>query len=234
MKYDEDELAEAALLLAHHDPASRMPADLEKKILAQAAVVASEIRFTTTKAAAIAVEEPLAEPVPIRGSLLRTWGGWIAAAACFAFAVYEWRIETLGRAAAERAASTASSPPPSDSSSTAVSDIVLTAHPQGAAAKRPPVGRIHWDRATGAWQLTVADLASNGSGEQYRVWVSASDIEHAVPVGAFACTDDCKERILGLGAPLTRDTMKKVWLTRNGITDVATVIEPESIVGEGP
>lgn len=225
MKYDGDELAEAALFLAQHDDATKMPAALEDKILAQGRTVASEVRFTTTKGAAVVLEEPLEEPAPVRRSAVRTWGGWIAAAACFAFAVYEWRLHLIERGEQGRASATADNSAPGERAR----PIAIPISSEG--GKR--AGSLRWDEATTAWQITIEELAPVDRAEHYRVWVSPSDAAHAVPAGAFECARACRHETFALRGSLPRGSVKRVWVTRNALADVASTLDGARIVGEG-
>ena len=78
MMYDDTELAEAALLLAHvadeaHVTEQRLPATLQQKVLARGLEVAQRNRFTTTKAGAIALEVSEVRPHP---AAARAQAGW--------------------------------------------------------------------------------------------------------------------------------------------------------------
>ena len=225
MKYDGDELAEAALFLAQHDDATKMPAALEEKILTQGRAVASEVRFTTTKSAAVVLEEPLDEPAPVRPSAVRTWGGWIAAAACFAFAVYEWRLHVIERGEQGRVSASADTSGPGER--TRPIAIPISSEGGGRA------GSLRWDEATTTWQITIEDLAPVDRAEHYRVWVSPSDAAHAILAGAFDCAHACRQQTFALRGSLPRGSVKRVWVTRNALADVAGTLDGTRIVGEG-
>lgn len=82
---NEDELAKAAVLLAHAPPDVPLPRHLERRILQDSPP--ARPRTTTTQSAAVAS----GASAPPRASLVRELAPWCLAAACFAFAVFEWR-----------------------------------------------------------------------------------------------------------------------------------------------
>ncbi len=200
MMYDDTELAEAALLLAHvadeaHVTEQRLPATLQQKVLARGLEVAQRNRFTTTKAGAIALEVSEVRPHPA-AARARTWAGWLAAAACVAIAVYGWRSRTLDREAEARAAAARATP--------AGSTIMTLSSPTGAAVAEVTLA------ADDTGQLTITELASRGA--HYQLWLSATDRGHALPAGTFACEADCRGatfRFRSAGEPV-----HTAWLTR--------------------
>lgn len=215
MKYDEDELAEAALLVAFQDTSRSMPAALEKKILAQGEAMVGEIRYSTTKGAAVSVEAEV-EPIRPRRSALRTWGGWFAAAAGFALVVYQWRAHTLEREVAARAAATRS-----QGQEVSLSGLDGTT-----------IATVGWDVSRRGGEIRISKVAPNGPGERYQLWLSASDAAHAVPAGAFSCDDSCTGRSFSFeGVPV--DSLTGAFLTRSKLTDEASPSNPEQVVGQG-
>ncbi len=219
MKYDDDELAEAAILLAHEDVSQDMPPALQEQILAQASAAAAEVRFTTTKGAAVVVEEPLEEPTP-RRSVVRTWGGWFAAAACVAFAVYHWRVHTL-----EPSTTTAAARP--SASAASPREIALEAASGGR------IGSVRWDAASSTWVVAVGGLGRTAEDEHYRVWLSSTDAEHATAVGSFSCSGDCGERTFSIGSDVSVDSVRRVWVTRGPRIDPVSAPLAGRIVAEG-
>lgn len=218
MKYDDEELAEAALLLAHVEPRP-MPRELRRKLEEQGQAMAVEVRFTTTKAAAVVGPAP--EPLPARASALRTWSGWLAAAACFAAFVYQWRVHALvgamDQGAAIRAAASAR----------------VTASAGESLAVRAPDGTtlalVKWDGAAREGRLSPQGLAPNGPGEHYVLWMSSGDASVAVPVGAFVCDAACAEKAFG---PTALSSVAGAWLTRGPISE-APALQNATAVGEG-
>ena len=176
MKYDDDELAEAALLLAHVEPAGQMPKALENVILEQATHTVAEVRLSTTKVGAVAVDEPDAPVAPVRRlSFARRWGGWLAAAACFSIVVYQWRLHALS---ATQAARPVSSP--------------------DAIAIRSPAGLVLARVTPREAIVTIEVLPENVPGERYELWLSPAGPERAVAVGAFVCKEECRSRAFTL------------------------------------
>jgi hypothetical protein len=214
MKYDDDELAEAALLLAHAREEQEMPRGLERKLLAQGRAVASEVRFTTTKAAAVVVEEA-SDPLLRPRSIVRTWGGWFAAAACVAFLVFQWRTRAIEHETAKLTASVAST-----------SSVIDLKDHAGTV-----VGVVRWDSAAGLVRLTLAGLPSSASGEHYRLWLSSSDAAHASAAGAFSCADGCEGRVLDAAG--RADVPRAAWLTRNAVGEVTALPEASRTIAEG-
>ena len=220
MTYDDDELAEAALLLAHTDPTVAMPRDLERKIMARGRDVAAEVRFTTTKTAVMSlVAEPA--PAPRRASPLRTWGGWLAAAACVAVFVYQWRVHDIERAAAGGAK------PAVSVSARAPIALKISA---GVA-----VAEVTWDAASLSGQANIASLEANARGERYVIWLSESDDAHAIAVGSFGRDVACRDKVFALHAPPSLATVRAVWITRSAVTavDSSPRENADHIVGEG-
>lgn len=223
MKHEEDELAEAALLLAHVAEAAgseRMPAALQEKILARGMEIAQSSRFTTTKAGAVSIEAPPVLALLPRRSNARTWAGWLAAAACFALAVYGWRSSTLEREARERAAASAGPP------ATAVTALALKG-PGGAT-----LAHVTLDSGSGG-QLTLAEL--EGGDVHYELWLSSSDRAHAAPAGAFACGAECRGKSFRFSAATSSGgVVRAAWLTRRAGNAVgAAATAPLSSVPEG-
>lgn len=211
----EEELAEAALLLAHVE-ARPMPEALERKIIAQSQAIASEIRFTTTRSAAVVVDTPVPEVVVHGRSALRTWGGWIAAAACFALAVYSWRREALEREHTARAAAAA-----------AASTIFLVDH------HGQTLARVHLAHDAEPGELIVDALPSPSAGEEYRLWLSPDDVTGAVAAGALACAEPCAGRVVAVPSrPLARSA-RAAWLTRETRGEASGSPAPSRVVAEG-
>lgn len=173
MKYEDDELAEAALLLAHQSELQKMPADLEKRIEAQgrAAVGTSRPQVTTTRGAAVAIE---AEPRRIepRGRL-REWAPWLIAAACFALVVYQWRLSSLHQGARSTASATAA---------------VETPLKDGAGRV---VALVRWQTLGAEGELRVVSGLPGPAGERYRVFATETDPARAVSLAEFRCADEC-------------------------------------------
>jgi hypothetical protein len=221
MKYDDEELAAAALLLAHVEP-HPMPRDLRRKLEVQGIAMASEVRFTTTKAAAVVGPAP--ERVGPHGSSLRTWGGWLAAAACFAALVYQWRVHAIEQGARVIAAASA----PAAAGAGEPFDV------RGADGSTLAV--VSWDPVTREGRISSRALAANARGEHYVLWMSPGDASRAVPVGAFACTDGtdgthtCAEKAFG---PTTLSSVASVWLTRGPIAEAPGALADAAAVGEG-
>ena len=101
---DDDEEVKAAILLAHTPPDVPMPKELERLIARQAVGAA---RHTTTRGAAVSTL-PIARRT--RRPSARELAPWLVAAACLAFATFEWRSAVLIRAERAQAASIATPP----------------------------------------------------------------------------------------------------------------------------
>lgn len=207
----EEELVEAAVLLAHVEE-REMPEALERKILAQSRAIASEVRFTTTKSAAVAVESLPASPGP-RPSLLRTWGGWLAAAACFAMAVYAWRRQTLEHEHAMRVAAASAA------------SVVLTD------GRKQRVARVRPDVDGGRAELVIDALPPHGPDEEYRLWISGDDAAAAKAVGAVTCAGGCEGRVLTL--PRASGGIRSAWLTLERRGEPAVTPAAPRVVAEG-
>jgi len=226
MNYEDDELADAALLLAHaaedaRAPGSRMPAALEAKVLAAGIELVQKNRYSTTKAGAIVVDAP-PEVVPLRRSSARAWSGWFAAAACVAVAVYAWRSTTLEREAREqRVAATARA-------DSRVTTLVL----------RTDAGAALADVVVAPDSTGELVLGAVGSGAvRFDLWLSAGDREHALPVGKLVCAADCPGKSFHFttrGGPV-----RAVWLTRSAAGEgaetraLATIPEDDVVAAAG-
>jgi len=214
MKYDDEELAEAALLLAHVEP-HPMPRDLRRKLEEQALAMAAEVRFTTTKAAAVVGPAP---ELPSRASPLRTWSGWVAAAACFAALVYQWRVHAIEQGARVSAAASAN----------------FAAGAEEPLAVRAPDGStlavVSWDPRTREGRISPRALAANTKGEHYVLWMSPGDVSVAVAVGAFVCDAACAEKAFG---PTALSSVAGAWLTRGPLAEGPGALQSAVAVGEG-
>lgn len=218
MTYEDEELAEAALLLSTTEVDRKMPASLQRAILDRGKVVASEVRFSTTKAAALAVDEAPdehdARAVVRRPSFARRWGGWLAAAACFSIVVYQWRVHTLAEHARLAAAQAAHLIPVSDAAGVVVAEV----------APRDAL-------------VTVRLLPANAPGERYELWLSPAGPDQAVAVGSFVCNGECRERPFALQRTLPLSPMKRAFITQNPTTEPAPVAPglpaAARVVGEG-
>lgn len=204
MKYDDDELAEAAILLGLVEQTDPLPVALRAKILERGRSAVAEARYTTTKAAALSLEHE-AEPVR-RSTNVAAWVGWLAAAACFAFGIYQWRASSLLHVGAARATS------------------VL----RDSAGKE--MGTVSLDD-TGRGELVVAALPANTPGEHYRVWISPRGAESRV-VGTFVCESPCTRRAFALDDVGVVDKGARVSVARSRVDEPATVLSPKSVVGE--
>lgn len=213
MKYDDDELAEAALLLAHVDADQQMPRGLEDAILRRAADGAAGARLSTTKAGSVVVDEPEPRARVVRpASFARTWGGWLAAAACFSFVVYQWRVHSLAAHA---------------TASTTAAAVIALRDPSGAV-----IGHVAAERAG----VTVT-LPANDAGERYELWLSTAGPDRAVAVGAFVCKEECRARSFSLRDRVPDTTVHRAFITRNPAMEppptTAGLPSGARIVGEG-
>lgn len=211
MNYDDDELAEAALLLAHVDEGSPMPRALERTIIHDGRAIAATVRFTTTKAAAVTVLAA-SEPARARASGVRAWAGWLAVAACVAVLVYQWRVRELESALASRPLPAAANVELSD--------------------ERGSIANVRWDEARRAGQIVITRLAANEHDERYVLWVSTSDVAHAIAIGSFMCESECRARAFSLHGADTAGRVKAAWLTR-GTSAQAPADAPTLVVGSG-
>jgi hypothetical protein len=214
MKYDDDELAEAALLLAHEDAEHPMPAHLEKKILARGRDVSSEIRFSTTKAAAVEIEAPIPLPRP-RRSPLRTWGAWLAAAALVAVTVYQWRAHDLQREM------------PTAATQAYPSSLTVRG------ADGVAVADVRWNDGSREGRIDVVALPANAPGERYQLWLSTGDAASAIEVGAFTCAGECRTRAFALREPPGLGRVARAWITRGPVSEATPPTSRDLVVGEG-
>jgi len=148
---NDDEMAEAAVLLAHTPPDEPMSAELEQRILEASAAA----RASTTKASVL--ELPPVAAVQPSPSPWRDLAPWLAAAACIAFLVFRWRTSTLEQADAERAMA---------SPGTKVTLALV-------AADGVEHGGVVWARDLLRGEL-MADESMPGAGE-LAVWARAAD-----------------------------------------------------------
>lgn len=217
MKYTDEEMAEAALLLAHTDTAKALPPELESTIQDRGRAVAQDMRFSTTKAGAIAVEAPPAAESNVvsigsRASRTGAYLGWLAAAACFAFAIYEWRSHAI-----ETGKSVATQP------ATVSTNALLD-------GKGQTIASMDVDR-DGGGKMRVVHLPP---GHRYQLWTTTSDATHATAMGSFACDAPagCDGRELAFSAtPAGRPTW--AWLTTVNGTEAARPTDSAAIVGSG-
>ncbi len=143
---NEDELAKGAVLLAHAPPDVVLPKQLERRILQS--VPTRQARATTTRSAVV---ELIAAPPSPPSSLVRDLAPWCLAAACFAFAVFEWRSAAVLHQ--ERA--------PAASASAAAVALVTRVGGRGAT--------LEWDAAQRTGALRI---------EAHRPWLAAGPFEH--------------------------------------------------------
>ena len=212
MKYDDDELAEAAILLALEEQNEPVPAALASTILAQGKAIAADVRFTTTKGAALSVE-PEMEVKALRRPNVAAWVGWAAAAACFAFGVYEWRISSLSRGA------------PARSETASPSALVVR---DGAGAEIAAVVREDADHGA----LRVVKLPANTAGEHYRLWLADGDASRARVVGTFDCATECQRVDFGVDKESIPTRPTQAWITHNRADEPASSLDPSRIVGK--
>lgn len=223
MKYTDEEMAEAALLLAHTDTAKALPPELESTIQDRARAVAQDMRFSTTKAGAIAVDAPetlhtetKSNVVSIGSRASRTgaYMGWLAAAACFAFAIYEWRTHVV-----ETGKSVATQPSAVPASTNSLLD-----------GKGQTIAAIEMEK-DGGGKMKVVHLTP---GFRYQLWTTTSDATHATATGSFACDAPagCDGRELAFApSPAGRPTW--AWLTTVNGTEAARPTDSAAIVASG-
>jgi|GEM_PF-5834379 len=220
MKYDDDELAEAALFLAAHAAVEHeppMPAALERKILAKGLATVTEARFSTTKAGVVSIEPAPPAPPATRRQLLTTWAGWIAAAACFAFAVYEWRASTVTRGAHTSSVAASSSKPPS--------------HLLGPDGSR--VAEVTWDADEAGGRIDVLRMPPADARVTYALWLSSDGADAAEAVGSFACDHDCSDRSFRFAQRLREGkSPRRLWLARVR-PESPTTLDESLVVGRG-
>ena len=209
MKYTDEEMAEAALLLSHTDTSKDLPTALQATLLDRGNVVAGEMRFSTTKAGVVEIDAPTAPVIPIgRAARSGQYAGWLAAAACFAFAVYEWRARAVD------GAHTASQP------AEAAPSKLLDANGQAVA-----------EVAADATHFKVLHLPAK-AGQRYQIWTTTTDAAHAVAMGSFSCEPPgCDGRELGLAPGPTRPT--RAWITTVNGTEAGRPTDSSAIIGTG-
>lgn len=208
MKYEDDELAEAAVLLASVEANEVMPSELKRRILENAPSDArrepAPAGLSTTKGAAIEVDAPVLpfRPRPARASV-REWAGWIAAAAVVALAVFHLRSRAVERAQPRLAAS-----------SEATTELV------GAAGRRVAAVRVVGNEL----HITVTDLPVTNAGESYWVWMAVENEASPKLVGSFACSQSCTGETFRVSDATSART---IWMTRSAQASW----EPATIVG---
>lgn len=208
MKYTDEELAEAAVLLAHVEDGPPLSQALQRKLLAEGGRVAEEARYTTTKGAVMELGTARGTLTAVAESPKRTWGawlGWCAAAAVSALSIYQWRAH-------QPAAPAATQPLGIQELRGEEGSVVATA--------TPGTDRHSID-------LHVLRLPASTT-ERYQVWVSAGGRESAEPVGFFLCPDACNDLHWRLPVELDRKSVRSMWLTRG--PDEAKTLSPALLV----
>lgn len=190
---NEDELAKAAVLLAHAPPDVPLPRHLERQILQHAPRAHS--RATTTRAAAVDLDAP----APRRPSWLRELGPWLVAAACFAFGVFEWRSASLSRAERAQAAAPAA--------------IRSTASLSTAGGARS--ASFEWSRAERLGRLTLdGQPTRTGAGpyEHLTLWARSED-GRALVLASSVCKDACADSTLAVTSSVPLREPMDIWMT---------------------
>ncbi len=191
MKYDSDEISEAALLLATTKSAA-LPKSLEAELLKSADEFGSEVRFSTTKGAAVGMDNV----IPMARARAKTptwvWGAWAAAAAVIFVGVHSWKgaASTQAKLAAP---------------------VVEPSEWKLVNGAREAVATVA--RADGARKGTLAVLVPLRGPSRYQIWVSPSDREGAVSVGYFQCPESCKGQSFPLTLPI--EPIRSLWLTQS-------------------
>jgi hypothetical protein len=188
--FEDDELAEAAVFLAHASVEHDLPPELEKRLFAEGRAIAAEARTsvpkTTNRASALALDmEPDATPAAPRRSW-REWAAWSVAAACFAIAVFEWRASSLER---DRRNAAELTPP------AAASTEVSLSSPEGTNA-----AALRWSDDTHSGSMTVRSLAPLPHDTRYQVWL-VNEGSAPTPLGFFACEGGCTGLHVPIAAP---------------------------------
>ena len=204
MKYEKDEIAEAALRLASTKSVP-VPKSLEAKLRASAAEFGSEVRFSTTKGAAVGVDNV----IPLSAARAKTpvwvWAGWAAAAAVVFFIVHAWK-------AAPRFAAPVAEPTEWRLSNAAHETVATVA------------------RANEASRGTLAVHRGVQGPGYYQVWVSDSGRERAVSVGYFQCSGSCEGQTFPVTLPAP--PIRSIWLTHG--ENVTTELKAElAVVASG-
>jgi len=210
MKYDDEELAEAALLLASissEELSSKMPRALEQKIIKGGRAITSEIRSSTTQAGVISLE---ALPEPSLPSLRRrslAWVGWLAAAACIAIGVYRWRVASIESDLARTAASSEIELRPTLelSSADGVTKLTLLAKGENRGGR-----------------LQIVSLPTDLASQRLTLWVSRAGAETATPVGSFSCGGpndvECSRRALDFTSEgIAIGEIRTAWVTKGDV-----------------
>jgi hypothetical protein len=193
MKYDDDELAEAALLLAQVDREVPLSRTLEDKLHAQGTRIASEARYTTSRLGAMEVDGAPSGAVPRAPSRWSPPPAWYAAAAGIALLVHQLRGHQL------TVASQAAEPPPA-----AFPAVLVDAN--GA-----EIARITTNESTP--MLVVRQLPRPHTGDRYQLWVSAGTRDQAMPVGFFKCQAACADASFRISPEVTKRGFRAAWIS---------------------
>ncbi|CAN5349147.1 hypothetical protein BH09MYX1_BH09MYX1_35110 [soil metagenome] len=202
---DHDELAEAAVFLAHASLEHELPPDLERRLFVEGRAIAADARIgvqrTTNRAGALALDmAPPAPGAPAQRSW-REWAAWSVAAACFAIAVFEWRATTLEH---ERHAAA------DGVSIIAATTTIALVDPRGAG-----VADVTWSDDAHSGTLVVRDLPPLTASARYQVWVR-SQTEAPTPLGFFSCESGCRDLRVPLAAPTPVGHGGEIEITRSG------------------
>jgi hypothetical protein len=193
MKYEDDELAEAALLLSHVDREVPLAKALEDKLFAEGVQIASEARHTTSRLGAMEVNDAPRATRSLPRNLWAPHPAWYAAAAGVALVVHQAQIHRL----------------------TAASPVVEVAVPTFPAVLRDArgieVARVASQDAEHI--LQVQNLPASQAGDRYQLWISPGPRAQAVPVGFFTCKEACANASFRLPRHPAAPELRSAWIT---------------------
>ena len=199
MKYSDEELAEAAVLLAHTEQSEGLTPAVEASLLAEAAKVAAAARHSTTRGAAMELGDgSLARRESLSGTRLRQgsfvpWMGWCAAAAAAALLVYGLR---------RPASTTSSATAPLQQNPIELKDAT------GAVLASLDV------QSTEAIPLLSVKRLPAAPGERYQLWSSRED-GVIRPLGYFGCETACVDVSWRVHDAPRGGQLRRLWITRS-------------------
>lgn len=200
MKYSDEELAEAAVLLAHTKESAGLSASAEAALFAKGSEVVAAMRHSTTRGAAMELGDSFVERREPSGGARFAGGrliplfGWAAAAAAAAMIVYGLRRPT------ERAVG---------------SGLPIRENPIELKDSAGSVlASLDVQSSAGTAALLSVKRLPAAPAERYQLWIAKGD-GVIRPVGFFGCDADCVDVTWRVKDAPPRGELRHVWITRS-------------------